>query len=512
LPYFPLSAFHFSLRSLAFLGALVLVVSPLAGWPPVVRLSAVVVPALLLWVAAALLLWCVASRFESGSINAVDFTVYFDRPLYQTAQGRVLFVETADRPSFSQRTELTVHAYWALIPFAVLYWIHPTPYWLFLLSVGAVVAGSVHVLRIGRRLGAGGLLACAGALAFALNDNTARALNYGFHPEILYLWFVPWLIDAALAGALWSFVVASIACLAVKEDAVLPLFAAAVALCLTGVGHVRRGRLPRGRVWMLSAAAVMVALANLWAYYGLVVSRLAPGGVPTYSNFWDAYGATPFAALAGMVRQPLRVVVDTATSGFVPTVLPPFHLFALIGWRWSIGVLPMVGLFGASANEQLRQFDIYYSALLVPFLALGTVAGALGIVRRWTAPRVYVVTSALVLVSAIVAGRGYVLRPWNAVVRSTDDALQRLDGESRVLVQSGLDPHAGYEARVQLLTADSLRDRQNAEAAVLLAARASSYALAADDLAVLHGLREITPMPEGLRAVRLSEIDPRNER
>jgi hypothetical protein len=34
-----------------------------------------------------LLSWIVLTRFQSGEINGVDFTVYFDRPCFQTLQG-----------------------------------------------------------------------------------------------------------------------------------------------------------------------------------------------------------------------------------------------------------------------------------------------------------------------------------------------------------------------------------------------------------------------------------------
>jgi hypothetical protein len=58
----------------------------------------------------------------------------------------------------------------------------------------------VHAGRIVQCLGGGGLLSTATALAFVLNDNTARTLNYGCHPEVLYAWFIPWMIEAGLRG------------------------------------------------------------------------------------------------------------------------------------------------------------------------------------------------------------------------------------------------------------------------------------------------------------------------
>src|SRR6185295_11323446 len=120
--------------------------------------------------------------FESGEINAVDFTVYYDRPAFQTIHGRWLFVESADDPARAQQTYFSVHAHWILVPISVLYAIYPTPLWLIGLSVIPIVVGAVGVFRILERMNAG-IVASASALAFVLNDNTARALNYGFHAE-----------------------------------------------------------------------------------------------------------------------------------------------------------------------------------------------------------------------------------------------------------------------------------------------------------------------------------------
>ena len=226
-----------------------LLVLPIVGWPAVVRLPALLVPALVMglltvrpwkwsevefraldrwepsprqvlsaaFLAGAVLFWIVLTRFESGAINALDFTVYFDRPCFQTLQGRPLLVETAYGEEYSHRSLLAVHAFWALLPMCSLYAIHVTPLWLLGLSVMAVVIGAVHVLRIMQHLRAGGVLASATALAFMLNDNTARTLNYGFHPEVLYAWFVPWMIDAALRRSRLSFVAATLACVLVTD-------------------------------------------------------------------------------------------------------------------------------------------------------------------------------------------------------------------------------------------------------------------------------------------------------
>jgi len=516
----------------------VLVGAPLVGWPLVVRLPAVLVPALLLallvlrpwrwsesvwhaleawaptsrviWSGAGalvlLLFWLVLTRFQSGEINAVDFTVYFDRPCFQTLQGRPLFVETADTSSFSYRSGFSHHAFWAILPLCALYALAASPLWLLAVSVIAVVAGAVHVLRILQYLGAGGVLAAVSALAFVLNDNTARALNYGFHPEVLYAWFIPWLLDAGLRGNRHSFVVAVLACLSVKEDACMPLFAAAVALGLN------RGRSMNqvDRVVFL-VAPVAVGLANLGIYSGYILPALTGDDRLIYADFWANYGPTPMTALVGMMRHPWRVLGQTLTSRFIRTVaLPHLTFLPVIGWRWTLGIVPIVVIYSASADRQLRAFGVYYSSVLVPFLVIGASMGALTLARR-VIPEVRwapLAAAALILMGALLVGsgtRGYSLRPWKAEIAAVPDALQQLADERVVLVQSGLYPHAGYDTRIQLLTPDTLRSPRYAGAAVLIARTVGAFPFRIDELDGLSRLPPICAMPSGLLAVRRPE-------
>ena len=509
----------------------VIVLSPLTGMFPVVRLSAVLAPLLLVGALGArpfswrapdwerllhwqpsrravligattsgiLLGWIVLTRFFSAEINGVDFTIYFDRPLYQTAHGRPLFVETTDDPRFAQLTHLAVHAYWLLLPLSALYLLHATPIWLLALSVLAPVVGAVHVLRIGQRLRFGGLLSVATAVVFLFNDNTARALNYGFHPEILYCWFVPWLLHAALRGARRSFLVAVVLCVLVKEDALFPLLASSIALALTrGREYTTRERL------LFLVAPPALALANLAIYYSLVVPALAPGGQVMYSYFWDNYGATPIDALGGMLARPWQVVASVANSGLLRHVLLPYLFLPLIGWRWAIGTLPLVLVYSASAAGQVRDFGIYYSIVLVPFYTIAAAQGARTLANR--VPRPALATGGLAFVMVIAAlaiGNGYSLRPWKPQVAAMSHAMAALADERVVLVQSGLYPHAGYDARVKILTHATLDDPSNHGAALLLAEEISTYPLGRQEWEALFSLPQIADLPAGMVAVRL---------
>jgi len=524
-----------ALSAIAAIALMIVVGAPLVGWPAVVRLPAVLVPALalgllvtrpwrwcapelekidrwsparrLVWPAATaaglLLFWIVLTRFYSGEINAIDFTVYFDRPCYQTVQGHPLFIETSDDARFSNRGELADHAYWAMFPLCSLYAIHSSPIWLLAVSVVAVVIGAVYAGRIVHFAGGGGLLATATALAFVLNDNTARTLNYGFHPEVLYAWFIPWMMDAGLRGRRAQFVAATLAGVLVKESAAMPIFAATVALALA-----RYRAMSRTERSLFLVLPNLLALANLEVYHEWVVPSLTEHGRPTLAYFWEYYGPTPILALLGMARRPWQVLADTATSGFFTRVITPHLFLPIVGWRWIAGAVPIILIFGASTAEQVRAFGIYYAIPLVPFLATAASTGALTAALRICSNPAHarIAAAAAVVLGALIVGsgdRGYSLRPWKPEVAAVPEALARLSDERLVLVQSGLFPHAGYDRRFRLLTRETLEDRHSAGAAVLLAPDVNAYPFESWEFEQLTYLPAAGAMPDGLLAVRL---------
>ncbi len=504
-----------ALATTGFAVLFVLVGAPLVGWPGVVRLPAVLVPALALvflittpwrwhgadvralewqpsrrqiWSAAAIvglsLFWYVLTRFRSGEINAIDFTIYFDRPCFQTVHGRPLFVEVSDTPGFSNRSEFSDHAYWAMLPVCTLYAIVPSPMWLHAISATSIVAGAFHVLRILQHLGVGGALASATAFAFILNDNTARALNYGFHPEVLYAWLVPWMIDAGLRVARRPFAVAMLACVLVKEDALLPIFAVSVALAFH---RLRAMTWADARLFLVLPPAL--AFANVFVYFEYVVPMLTGTSGPNYAHYWANWGDTPAQALLGMLGHPWQVAASVLTSG-ISRVLMPFLFLPLVAWRWVLGIVPIVAIYGASANGQLRDFGIYYAIVIVPFLAIAASVGALTAARRYilNEGRAQLVAGVVVVLGAVLVEswhRGYSLRPWKAEVAALPGALAALSGERLVLVQSGLFPHAGYDQRFKLLTPETLSDPDNAGVELVLAPRLGAYPFKKTDVADL---------------------------
>jgi hypothetical protein len=234
---------------------------------------------------------------------------------------------------------------------------------------------------------------------------------------------------------------------------------------------------------------------------------LSATGAPFYANYWENYGPTTASAAVGMLLHPLRVASAVLTSAFWKDVITPHLYLPFVGWRWSLGALPIVVLYGASANEQLRGFGIYYAIVLVPFLVLGAASGML-----WLADRIATNThkARVIGAAAIVAGSllpsistaGYSLRPWRPEVSDVSAVLKQLAGERSVLVQSGLYPHAGYDSRVQLLTKDSLADARYAGAAIVLAPAMSAYPMDKGEYDELRQRPAILATPTGILVIR----------
>jgi uncharacterized membrane protein len=510
-----------------------LVIGPLLGYPPVLRVHALVAAVALfavfvcrqqviqlaahdpggqsaataagaIAIASLALFWIVLTRFLSGEINAVDFTVYFDRPCFQTVNGRPWLVETAGLPEYSGRSSLYHHAYWMMLPICSLYAIHPTPFWLLAFSVTAVVAGAVHVYRIMDILGAGGTLAGSAALVFLLNEHTAGTLSYGFHPEVLYAWFIPWAIEAALRSSRRQFALAVICTALVKEGAILPLFSLSMAI---GLQRFRQLSWPDRMLFLV--APVALAAVNLFVFLEIVAPLHSPDGRPATAGFWQGYGAGPIAAGGAMLSQPGRVLEAVAASPFWTRILPAFLFLPVLGWRWTVGVLPTIVIFSTSSFPQLRAFGLYYPMLVVPFLVIGAAAGAQAVVRRLSpcSGNLSLVAASLLLPAMFAGGfdRGYSLRPWRSEVLALPDALAKLSKERVVLVQSSLYPHAGYDPRIKLLTHHTLGDPRYRDAAIVVAEGMHSFPLDADEIARLGRLPPIDSMPPGLVAVRLPE-------
>ena len=440
-------------------------------------------------VIAAMLMRLVLNQFAALGIDAWDFSLYADRPLAATAQGRLLWSE------YLGGSTLGNHAGFLLLAFVPLYFIHPSPLWLLFAPPVAVALASAVLFFVIRRISGDDVVAGTLALAFFLNASTARAVGYVFHLEVFYPLGIFLLAWALLAQRPWVFGVALALTLAIKEDALIPLL---------GFAAVAWGKFNR-RTWaMLTAAA---ALAVYVVDSRLVLPHFGSRDVASpvwYSWYWASFGPTPAAALFGMLRHPLEVASRFVCSGG-PSLLLSLLFIPVVGWEWCLAAMPGLLVYGASDAPGLSQLSIYYAMPLLPllFLALPDGIGRVATWRRRNATpaakrrRCRIIALAVLATSALLDSP-YKLREPRAEGGEVKTSVASVTGTTPVLVQGALMPHAGYDERVRVL------DRApgvDGRAAFLIAPTANPYPFSRAELEALvqrlsddpRYLREQTP-------------------
>ena len=213
-----------------------------------------------------------------------------------------------------------MHASYVLLAFLPFYAIAKTPLWILLAHAIAIAAGAAMGYRLFRRLlgddAAAGLLAAA----FLLNSFTARADEYGFHPEGFYPLALFGVAYALIAKRRPLLAVSAILALSIKEDA---------ALLLGGIGLAAAiFRKPRREGVLLAAAAVAVFLVSTRIV--IPAASGSHGDRPWNASYWSSWGATLPAAAAAMASHPIRLAGRLGGSA-IPSLLESAAFLPLAG-------------------------------------------------------------------------------------------------------------------------------------------------------------------------------------
>jgi uncharacterized membrane protein len=400
------------------------------------------------------------SRYAALELSAWDTTIFFDRPIAATLSDGVLPVAATGR------SYLGVHASYVLLAFVPFYAIARSPLWLLAAHALAIAAGAAMGYRLFRRiLGDDGTAALLGA-AFVLNSFTARAVGYGFHPEVFYplaLFGVGYGLIARRGSLLAA---SAILAISVKEDSMLLL--GGVGLAVAIFTKSRRD----GLVLAASAFAIFLVSTRIV----MPAASGSPADRPWYSFYWNSWGATLPAAAAGMARHPVRLAQRLAHSG-IPSLLECAAFVPLAGPEALVASLPALVPCAAADFGPLRRFGIYYSLPVLPFVFA---AAAFGIARLFSDRRRRRLLALLVFVVASLDGASYTFRRASPARKDLDAVLASL-GDRPAAIQGTLYPHAGYSAARRPLERGPLRRRE----AVVLAPATDSYPLTKGELASL---------------------------
>jgi uncharacterized membrane protein len=381
--------------------------------------------------ASLFLLRLVWSKWAALEVNAWDFTINFDRPIQGLLHGSLLYSEEFGMSMLGN------HATWLSFAFAPLYAIYETPVWLLIAHALAVAAGVAAAYAFVRHETGDDLVAFVLASAFLINRFVAKATQYVFHPEIFYPLGLFLLYLAFKRRNRGMFVGALLLLVALKEDAIIPIFGFALVA-------IRR--------WKWAAAALAIGGAVFALDYFIVLphfSQSAAGDL-SYANYWRSFGATPLEAAVGMLQRP-HVVVQRVMSGSTDMFLS-MALLPLLGWEWLLAALPGLFIYGSSDMDKLHWFTLYYSMPVLP----GVFAAILPAMRRiakWLKRDERVVSrvcAVLVLLASIAIGTGHILYHPHPDKDRIVPLLQHAKDVPATWIQGAIFPQVGYSRRLHV--------------------------------------------------------------
>jgi uncharacterized membrane protein len=378
----------------------------------------------------------VINRWRGFEVNAWDFSLY-DRPLATPTEGGFLFNPVEERPLFA------THAHFVLLPFLAAYALHPSPLWLLLAQSLAIAGATTLAFYCVRHLCSDDVVALLLALAFLLNDFTARAVQYVFHPEIFYPAALLVLVLGFLTRRWGVFLAGLLVTAAIKEDAVLPL----AGFAATAIFVYKR------RAWGLTALFVALAIFAVDTF--VVLPSFGGGlGAPWYSHYWEKYGASPLTAGVGMLAHPVQLAKDLAGSG-AWRLAGVFAFTPLLGYEWLLAAGAALIPYAAAQIGKVAQFRLYYSMPVLPLMLVASAAGVrrLAVLRERVKPASgrasqRIAAASVFLIGALV-GPGYRFVRGQPV--GVPQRLAGMAGDRPLVVQGSLFPHVGYATRHAVL-------------------------------------------------------------
>jgi uncharacterized membrane protein len=406
-------------------------------------------------VAALFLLWIAFLRYDALEVNAWDFSNSFDRPIEQTLHGNLLWSDTI------KSSMLALHANWLTLIFVPLYAVIASPYWLVAAQPLAIIGAMIFLFLYARDATGDDVVAMCVALAFLLNRYTVRAMQLGFLIDVFYPLGFLLLLYAFQRKKPGLGLTALLLILSIKEDAILTLAGFAVVAALSY------------RQWRWAIATVCLALAVFAFDYFYVLPGFS-GHPAAFSSFWGTFGATPWAAVLGMIRHPLVVLRRVWAPAF--SVLATVAFVPLAGGAWFLAALPTIVVYTSADTEDMHWLALHYS---LPFLGLLFASLPNGIERLAKSVKSRRLLAIVVLGASTFVGSGYKMerpRPERAAIAP----LLAAAGARPVYIQGALFPHAGYARNRRVLHHDVTPEPTSA---FLLCTTCNPYPFSRDEFA-----------------------------
>lgn len=333
----------------------------------------------------------------------------FDLPIFDQAVWRTSQLEGFLPSSIRFGSVFADHVPLILVGIVPLYWLLDwlVPGALILLALQVLAVGSAAIpLHLLARRVAGPWVGVGVATAFLLHPATGYLVLFEFHPGVLAVPFVCWMLWAEEARRWRAFLLFAALAMACRED---------VALVVGGTATWalwRRAR--RDRTWRrwdtLRWGAVPAAAAVAWFALAVfvIVPAAQPQGHPSavspfvwlYTQHVPAGGATrAFDVILALLGSPVDAVARSAAqkpvAEFTWQLVAPTAGLALLSPLALLPALPSWFLDVTSSKLETTSICYQYTSAILPFLFLATAhgiarAGRLGALRArpWLVPAV----------------------------------------------------------------------------------------------------------------------------
>jgi uncharacterized membrane protein len=371
--------------------------------------------------------------FQSG---VFDIGIY-DQVVYLMSQGQQPI------SSFLGFHHMGNHAAWAVYPLALLYKIHPSPYWLLAVQAVSLALGTVPTWYLALQAGLKETQAVTVAGVYLLYPLVFNVNLFEFHPEVMT---VPVFLGVVLAARLGQFAWFCLGILFILGcKAALSLTVAAMGLWLL-VFERRRFcgifALIAGTSWFLLATQVIIP------FY----SQNEAAAVERYSYLGDSV----LQIVKNLVLKPYLVLgkvfslksLEYLALVAIPVIwgLVPQHLTPLVS------AIPALTLNILSDKPAQRDLIHQYSLPILPFLILAVIS-SLAANKAWLRSRRAIILWSLIAF-VVLAKYGYF---WSRYLRSIDtwqatrEAIAQIQTKNSVLTTHSIAPHLTHRRKIQFV-------------------------------------------------------------
>ena len=407
---------------------------------------------ILISISSLFLFLCSSLKHSVYKSTAFDLGI-FDQALYLISQGKAPF------SSLTGWHILADHAAFILYPLSLLYWIYPDVHWLLMVQAIALSFACYPAFKLALQAGLTRSQGMVVSTVCLLYPVVFRINLFDFHPEVIALPSILWMVLAARSRHIGAFCIALLITLGCKD---------ALSLTVAAIGLWMIFFETRKKYGFLSFSA---GIAWFFIASKVVIPTFYPEEVVSVSRYLDRYselGGSAQEILQNTFVQPqlmLSRIFSFETFGYLFLLcLPVIYIFLAGNMSPLLQLVPAVPtlIMNILANSDAgvhRDLAYQYSLPIIPFLLLAVIAcfqerhfsffsGRRGRITIIT----WAVASFLILARPISFFESY--NDSIDRLQATEQAVARVRGDGSVLTTAEIVPHLSHRSLIEIAYAD----------------------------------------------------------